>query len=109
MSIALHTPASMPLRTVYSFDEDARVAWDRGSGRCRHCGRLLRADLFGQARPAGWVVEHFRRGPLGLRLVCWGCRELKGDIPDDAWKQLLQTHYPGHSPSWRNRRLVRRH
>jgi hypothetical protein len=95
--------------TSYSQDDDARVAWDRGSGRCWHCGRLLRADLYGQARPAGWVVEQHRKGQLGLRLVCWGCNELKGDLSDDAWKAILANRYPGRSPSWRNRRLIRRH
>jgi hypothetical protein len=54
-------------------------------------------------------VEQHRKGPLGLRLVCWGCNELKGDLSDDAWKAILANRYPGRSPSWRNRRLIRRH
>ncbi len=89
--------------------DDARLAWERGSGRCWHCQRLLRRDQYLTARPAGWIVEHFVNGAHGLRLVCWGCHELKGAMTDDAWRQILERHYPGRGPSWRNRRLVRRH
>ena len=92
-----------------STNEDARLAWERGSGRCWHCQRLLHRDQLQQARPAGWVVEHHLNGCLGLRLVCWGCNELKGTMSDEAWKRILDEHYPGRGPSWRYRRLVRRH
>lgn len=90
-------------------EEDSRVAWERGSGRCWHCQRLLRRDLHNLPRPAGWVVEPYVNGCLGMRLVCWGCYELKGGMSDDAWRQILEQHYPGRGPCWRNRRLVRRH
>jgi hypothetical protein len=90
-------------------DDDARLAWDRGSGRCWHCGRLLRRDQFHLVRPAGWIVEHHVDGSHGLRLVCWGCHELKGEHSDEEWKAILERNYPGRGPSWRNRRLIRRH
>jgi hypothetical protein len=90
-------------------NDDASLAWERGSGRCWHCERLLRRDQYNLSRPAGWVVESYVNGSHGLRLVCWGCHELKGTMTDEAWKRILQQHYPGRGPSWRNRRLVRRH
>ncbi len=102
-------PVDILMNDIRNANDDARVAWERGSGRCWHCERLLRRDLYQSARPAGWVVEPYVNGCLGLRLVCWGCNELKGSASDESWQAILFEHYPGGSPSWRNRRLVRRH
>jgi hypothetical protein len=97
------------MRNGRRFSDDAQQAWTRGSGRCWHCGRLLRQDQYLLSRPAGWVVEHHLNGALGLRMVCWGCHELKGELSDADWAEILEEHYPGRGPTWRNRRLVRKH
>ncbi len=90
-----------------SLDDQVSLAWETGDGRCAFCRRLLRRDLHGCERPAGWAAE--TAAGARLRIVCWACHVLRGEMSDQEWRDTLQDVYQGKSPVWRNRRLHRRH
>ncbi len=90
-------------------EERALLAWQKGTGRCRHCERLLRRDQYREALPAGWVVDFGSDRSYVPTLTCWGCYALKGDMNDEQWRRVIQHRYGGRGPRWRNRRLQREH